>query len=210
MLLCSLAATALTSCKDDDGDGGKFNPDAKIWINARNTTNKYIHENADGTQRRQTAEEICKGDSIALCGETKFTGGGYCINYTLKPTIEGSYLIDTVNMRLPLTAGNADDGYTPLDKNMFLDENMSWVVRKIVYERAYDLLKGDYDSYKWSDTLAYVPMSARHAAKEAMRELWDDRDGNREEIYRIFNEAFYFIPCTGEEYKALLEKGEDW
>ena len=68
------AFTAFVAC-DDDGNG-KLDEYAKIYINGKNITNKYLQENADGTQRKLTVEEICKGDSFLIVMYDK--EGEYC------------------------------------------------------------------------------------------------------------------------------------
>lgn len=197
----AIAFLAAPACKEDDG--GKFDPFAKIWINGKNTTNK-----AQTTQQRLTAEQICKGDSVYLCGNQKPDNtGGPCTGYMIKPTYDGYLPIDTVNNRLPMVNGNVDDGYTPLDENVFLSEQFNWFVTKMVrYTYINERFECVY-SDKVGDTIGYIPTAVRLAAREELRKLWDDRDANREAIYKIFNEAFVFYPCTGAEYKRMLEEG---
>ena len=202
LLATALPLFMLSACKDG-GDGGKFDPYAKIWINGKDLTNK-----AQTTQQRLTAEQICKGDSVYLCGNLKPDNtGGPCIGYMIKPTYDGYLPIDTVNNRLPMENGNVDDGYTPLDKNIFLSEQFNWFVTKMVRDTSINVMFEYVYSDKVGDTIAYIPTAVRLAAREELRKLWDDRDANREAIYKIFNEAFVFYPCTGAEYKRMLEEG---
>lgn len=197
----AIALLAAPACKEDDG--GKFDPFAKIWINGKNTTNK-----AQTTQQRLTAEQICKGDSVFLCGTMRsYNLAGTLTGYMIKPTYDGYLPIDTVNNRLPMENINIDDGYTPLDKNIFLSEEWYWYILKMVRDTSINHMNEYVYSHKCGDTIGYIPTAVRLAAREELRKLWDDRDANRDAIRKIFNEAFVFYPCTGAEYKRMLEEG---
>lgn len=202
--MLALLATALplfmpSACKDG-GDVGKFDPYAKIWINVKDLSNK-----AQTTQQRFTAEQKCKGDSIVLMGTYKPNNSRSATIYQIKPTSGGFLPIDTINMRIAMEAGNADDGFTPLDKNILLREGHNWYIQK--FDRDWETdPTGEKFNWIWGDTICYIPTAVRLAAREELRKLWDDRDANREAIYKIFNETFVFYPCTGAEYKRMLEE----
>lgn len=51
------------------------------------------------------------------------------------------------------------------------------------------------------DTIAYIPNSVLRAAETAIRAAYEDQD--IEECYRLFNDAYTFLPITGEEWRAL-------
>lgn len=51
------------------------------------------------------------------------------------------------------------------------------------------------------DTIAYIPNRVISSARASIRAAYESED--YAECYRLFNEAFTFIPVTGEEYKAL-------
>lgn len=55
------------------------------------------------------------------------------------------------------------------------------------------------------DTIAYIPNGVMQAAEVAIKQAFEQED--TEEIYRLFNEAFTFLPVTGAEYKALKLAG---
>lgn len=184
----AIAAFSTVFCSCDDG-GGKYNPNAKIYINGVDALNKVAT-----TQQRLTVEQICKGDSVCLMDSF---GSGDLFAYTGETD---GHRIDTVNMRLVFPAYNivGVDGHYDIAKNEFFEE-----------ARHFFLLdghsKGGSGPY---DTLAYIPTQSRMAAKEVLLELFKDIDANREAIYKVFTEAFTFIPCTGAEYKAMIERGE--
>lgn len=54
--------------------------------------------------------------------------------------------------------------------------------------------------------VAYIPNAKMDEAQKAIRKAWEA--GNNEEVYRLFNEAFTFIPITNNEWEALKAKGE--
>ena len=53
----------------------------------------------------------------------------------------------------------------------------------------------------FGDTLAYVPNSVLRSAETQIRELFEAK--NYEPILDIFNDAYTFIPITGEEWREL-------
>ena len=54
-----------------------------------------------------------------------------------------------------------------------------------------------------------MPREYRLEAYEKMKKLFSEDELNWTEIYRVFNEGFIFVPCTGAEFKELVEKGLD-
>lgn len=54
--------------------------------------------------------------------------------------------------------------------------------------------------------IAYIPNAKMDEAQKAIRKAWEAK--NNEEVYRLFNEAFTFIPITNNEWEALKAKGE--
>lgn len=54
--------------------------------------------------------------------------------------------------------------------------------------------------------IAYIPNAKMDEAQKAIRKAWEEK--NNEEVYRLFNEAFTFIPITNNEWEALKAKGE--
>lgn len=57
-----------------------------------------------------------------------------------------------------------------------------------------------------TEVIAYIPNAKMEEAQKAIRKAWEA--GNNEEVYRLFNEAFTFIPITNNEWEALKAKGE--
>lgn len=97
--------------------------------------------------------------------------------------------IDRVNNRLVMVVGNIET----------FDDNQFFISPEVIIGK---ISNNDYNSF---DTLGYVPYSQRYAA--AIKTLWEGEDWDA--IYNIFQNAFTFIPCTGAEYKAMIENGEE-
>lgn len=51
------------------------------------------------------------------------------------------------------------------------------------------------------DTIAYIPNAVIKSARATIQKAY--AEGNYTEVYRVFDEAFTFIPCGGEEWRAL-------
>ena len=49
-------------------------------------------------------------------------------------------------------------------------------------------------------------MKLNHNSVGQLTELFKDKESNWSEIYRIFTDAFIFVPCTAEEYKACQRR----
>ena len=56
------------------------------------------------------------------------------------------------------------------------------------------------------NVVAYIPNAKMDIAQKAIRKAWSE--GNNEEVYRLFQEAFTFIPITDKAWKELKAKGE--
>lgn len=186
--------TAFVACDDDSN--GKLDGLAKIYIYGKNSTNKYLHENADGSQRTLSIEEICKGDSVSITTHVRSTEASSSTICVITPVEEAPLwgAIDTVNMRLAL---NASDIQNLTDAAYYFDNSRKMFLQK--FEA----------NYTYTDTIAYMPSENRLAAYDKLIKLFSEEELNWTEIYRVFNEGFIFVPCTGAEYKELVEKGLD-
>ena len=185
LLPIAIFCIAFSSCKDDEDS--KLDKEAKIYINGVDHINKNLQYNKDG---KLTAHDICRLDTLILntimeSGES--IGAGvfcHCNND-----------IDTINDRLILIAGNL----TTLDDNQFI--NAEYTPHAYLTKSVYDK-DGEWISF---DTIAYVPRAQRLEAYYQIRELWDKDEWDK--MYKIFEDGLIFVPCTGAEYKALVEAG---
>ena len=98
-----------------------------------------------------------------------------------------------VNMRIALSAGYVETFH---DASFYFDGRYNMYVQKV-------------NGTKDEDTIAYMPREYRLEAYEKMKKLFSEDELNWTEIYRVFNEGFIFVPCTGAEFKELVEKGLD-
>lgn len=57
------------------------------------------------------------------------------------------------------------------------------------------------------DTIAYIPNATIRDAAVAIRRAFSDNDSD--ECYRLFNEAYTFIPITGAEWRELRSNGQN-
>lgn len=95
-----------------------------------------------------------------------------------------------------------------VDKWTLLDDG--WISRRDVRLEINNLdpIKTDDGVVIPAETkvIAYIPNAKMDEAQKAIRKAWEA--GNNEEVYRLFNEAFTFIPITNNEWEALKAKGE--
>lgn len=97
---------------------------------------------------------------------------------------------DTINVRLLMFGSDIIDqfgNYVP----EFIEGN-DFVIRRN--------LATPVQTPIW-DTIAYIPNAVIKSARATIQKAYTD--GDYTEVYRVFNEAFTFIPCGGEEWRAL-------
>jgi hypothetical protein len=113
-------------------------------------------------------------------------------------TIGGICERDTVNNRIV--------GYSS-----WVIDHTGQLITEFIETRNYIMVYVDLDNRDINtgvyptDTLAYIPNSVMEAAETDIRAAYEAED--YEECYRLFKEAFIFYPCTGEQYRQLVEQG---
>ena len=178
-----MSATFLTSCNDDDN--GKLPDNVKIYINGQDRTNK-----AATITEAMSVAEICRFDSLEMLEQ--FSDGS-CGSALFTITGLGNCAIDTISNRLSIAANQVD-----VENNTWLMKDSHFLIR--------DGHNDGWGGMKM-DTFAYVPRAQHNAAVDQLTELFKDKESNWSEIYRIFTDAFIFVPCTAEEYRALEAAG---
>ena len=186
-------SAAFSSCDDD---GGKYDPYTKVYINGIDAPSvKSVQVNSE---IRLTAAEVCRRDSIDLSGQYVQNKDKTCwfgtFTITTGGTLNDGCAIDTVGNRLVYPAYKifgVNDDMSPSADSPFFDPYVRMFLRQL-----------------HGDTLGYIPTASRVEAYNVLLELFKDKDANREKIYDVFTEAFQFVPCTGAEYKAMIERGE--
>lgn len=181
-LLIAMAAI-FAAC--DKEDNGRLDPNAKIYIKGATKTNKNLHWNVGNTL---SVHEICLLDSLS------------CLYNTFIINKEGAGSIDTINDRLVMEAANLGDyrGSCLLD----VDAYPHFVITRSWYDGGDPQVSQEYLG---TDTVAYVPQALRREAYNKIAVLWEN--GEWDEIYAIFLDAFEFYPITGEELRALIDEG---
>ena len=181
---------ALSSCEKNDSV-----PDSSctIWINGQDKSeNKSICEYRS---HALTAAQVCRLDGIRLVGETPDGVRGTAIECQANSDNENFANIDTINNRIGLKALHVSAALN----NTLFERDYQWLIRR------YDNAHSEYD------TVAYIPNSARLAAIDTLTSLFDASNGGWEKNYEAINEitqeAFTFVPCTGEELRALEAAG---
>ncbi len=191
----AIAAISAALCSCDD-DGGKYNPNAKVYINGVDMPS--LKSTPKGSGAKLTAGDVCKSDSIDLTGQYVLSEGATCWLgfFTISATgaDNDGCIIDTAENRLVYPAYKIfgfDDDAPVSTEDPFFNPDVRLYLRQT-----------------HGDTLGYIPTASRVEAYNVLLELFKDKDANREKIYDVFTNAFQFIPCTGAEYKAMIERGE--
>lgn len=188
ILIAALAATFTFAACDDDSNG-KYNPDAKLYINGVDRANKSIFDSV------MTVAEILRLDSIMIYAQWPNEWGNYTSCGETFTFERGN--IDTINNRLVMRVG----GIAGIEGNPFFTKDNYFVCR-----HNYRVMPGN-PLYGSMDTLGYVPNAQRREAYEKICALWESEDWPQ--IYEIFQNAFTFIPCTGAELTEM-EKNGTW
>ena len=87
-----------------------------------------------------------------------------------------------------------------ISSNGTLNENFI-LSRDVVLEIYYATIDGS----DRRDTIAYIPNSTLQNAYATIKPAYDS--GDYETVYRVFDEAYRFIPVTGAEYAELKRQG---
>ena len=111
-------------------------------------------------------------------------------------------LVDTVHDRLVMDVGNVVDPHTGRIWNLggpFL-RGRNFCIIKCFYDA--------YGSVLGADTVGYIPNSVMEQAHRDILDMW--KAGEVEKVYARFQDAFYFTPCTGEEFRQIKDTTIDW
>ena len=200
LLLFALVAILFSSCsKDDDYI---FRTDAYVYLPFKGQSKQVAFSGdqfrkfkvcSNYSGRTWTAHDIVRRDDVYLA----------CTDTTMGDPLKNSRgfwpeLRDTVNDMLLF---RAEDILTAQGE----------LYRGFLYSYIdYYILVGKYDQYNLDhnpdlDTVGYIPNATIIEARKHIEELYEAE--KYDEIYEYFHHAFEIIPCTGSEYKALVEQG---
>ena len=192
--------TCLVGCKEDENKVGNYSP---IYINGVDAGNKSI-------QQRRSVHEILTRGTFYLKDTELFESfdGKLSVMTTGKQFLPWDNNIDTINDRLIMDAGN-----------VLFDGQLNWLGGSFLRGRNYYIQyvnlhtdeDGNYNGNgvkEWLDTVGYIPNHVIEEAQIKILDLW--KEGKVDEIYKTFQDAFYFIPCTGEEFKSIKDTTIDF
>lgn len=181
--ICAIAlcAIAITSCKDDK-KGGKLDPNAMISL--RPAAGVKAAENPEHLTAKQIVEQA--------------TGIGY--------------------WNRAITTHNAlGRGFAPVQRDIANLRLLMWGIDIIKRDGSYapdfieaeDVIldKWDQSTNKITDTIAYIPNAVLRTAQPLIKSA--HAEGNYTECYRLFDQAFTFIPITGKEWLELKAQGKN-
>lgn len=200
LFMALVFTTCLVGCKQDENKVGNYSP---IYINGVDAGNKSI-------QQRRSVHEILTRGTFYLNDTELFESfdGEISVMTTGKQFLPWDNNIDTINDRLIMDAGN-----------VLFDGQLNWLGGSFLRGRNYYIQyvnlhtdeDGNYNGNgvkEWLDTVGYIPNHVIEEAQVKILDLW--KEGKVDEIYKTFQDAFYFIPCTGEEFKSIKDTTIDF
>lgn len=200
LFMALVFTTCLVGCKEDENKVGNYSP---IYINGVDAGNKSI-------QQRRSVHEILTRGTFYLKDTELFESfdGEISVMTTGKQFLPWDNNIDTINDRLIMDAGN-----------VLFDGQLNWLGGSFLRGRNYYIQyvnlhtdeDGNYNGNgvkEWLDTVGYIPNHVIEEAQVKILDLW--KEGDIDAIYKTFQDAFYFIPCTGEEFKSIKDTTIDF
>ena len=195
----AVVAVGFASCdsKEDvvekkEDPKGKILPDQLVRIEA-----------ADGVKLRSTEAQYTEdGELLPTALEVAKNGHILAGTYFIQP--------DTSLIWQPAYFAHAERGFGDNMRDTISDDPALLMFSEdILNERGLDnfFLKG-YDVLvldRQLDTIAYIPNRVLRDAEEKIVKAYSD--SNYTEVYKLFNEAYKFVPTTGKQYRKLKEKG---
>lgn len=203
--LAAAAALPMMSCDKNNCDS------VNVYINGQEPLNKSVEDSG-----RRTVKDVCKLEELRLIGRVNYideqgdTLSSLCTYYfTVEDLGDGEDIgwIDTAKCRLRFRPTIIK--YFEVDREnhcFFHDEGNGFVIEEARGE-LFSFTGNRGDCTPTWDTVAYIPTAQRMAVVDELLVLFNDKEENWDRICELFNEAFVFIPCTGEEYRALAAAG---
>ena len=214
VLALVLGAVALVGCN------GKSQPTQKekepfyakegsfLYLNVRNiNTMKTETEKQEEGNLLLSPLNIVKYASTIISVDTKNQQGNYAVTDKLRD-IENCRIKMWSEMVISKRPHKIEGERGSVQKWTLLDNG--WISFRDVR-----LVIGNIDPITTDDgvvipshtrVIAYIPNAKMDIAQKAIRKAWSE--GNNEEVYRLFQEAFTFIPITDKAWNELKAKGE--
>lgn len=204
-LLSLMACLLLASCEKDKKG---LDPNAKISVTGVRSLTKADAGNIpvggiDGTGITDSLEFITKyaWDYRSTTSDGLTPQGGYGVDE------ETYYLLrDLENYKLKFWGGgvvsNGFLGTYVTDRIDFVVTVAKWPDGTAVMPLGFSM--SDYDKVK-IDTVAYIPNSVVLEARAKITAAFND--GDFDTCYKLFDEAYVFLPTTGAKWRALKQAG---
>lgn len=199
LLLLTAVVAVFTACNNDEEPTrktkGRLDPNAQVTISPAEGVQVRAIGDADSDTAFTALEVMLRAHGMYYhtewSGQTKY-------NYEMYNGMGfGPNQKDTANAKLKFW------GIAIIDQDGDL-------VKDLLYGRDFVIVGGDH-RLPWpeysmkKDTLAYIPESVVRNARQKIEQAY--ADSNFTEVYRLFDEAFTYIPCTAKQYKELKAKG---
>ena len=184
LALAVFTTSIFTACKDDDSKAWNNYAPVYIWGHDRDG-NKAVNQQVEKVHDILVWATEEEQSLVMFSDQTGFTE-------TFSNTMDAEVArVDTINDRAIFLAMRIIcDG----------EINENWLPYRNWY-----IVKNSTSSRFWGDTVAYIPNAQLDFAEDTIRKLF--KAGDYDSIYKIFETAFQFIPCTGAEFKEMKEKG---
>lgn len=182
-LIVVLLAVIFVSCEKNDDPEVKFriDPNAKVYVKASTGSSKTI--SIKSTQHLAPIDVVKQ--ATYLRGYNYEVAGTSHITWTWvgKDTISNPpALLRWANDIIHDTTGYGDFG----------------IQKEFINSVDLVICRGTIPNY---DTIAYIPNSNMSTAKDLIIKAFNDKDTAA--VYRVFKDAFKFIPITGSEWREL-------
>ena len=195
-----------------------LSPKKKTPFYAKEGSFLYLNVNETPIMKNETDTETPKGGDLLLSPLNIVKYAGIIVSKNTEG-VEGNFGIapemrDVEHQRIKMWAEMViakrpfKENGQRVDKWTLLDDG--WIASRDVR-----LIISNIDPFTTDDgvlvpasteVIAYIPNAKMDEAQKVIRKAWEA--GNNEEVYRLFNEAFTFIPITNNEWEALKAKGE--
>ena len=215
---CAVACALLCSSCGGTKPAPEPKPEEKTPFYAKEGSFLYLNVNETPIMKNETDTETSKGGDLLLSPLNIVKYSETIVNKDANGD-EGNFAVapemrDVEHSRIKMWSemviakrphkvdGKRVDLWTLLDDGWIACRNVRLEINNL------DPIKTDDGVVIPAETkvIAYIPNAKMDEAQKAIRKAWEAKDN--EEVYRLFNEAFTFIPITNNEWEALKAKGE--
>ena len=201
VILIAVVAAVFAACGKEEEEGFKFDSNKKVTIQGVDNIGSVA--TARGTLKRANGEHKTAAEIVRIAANNIWNIELRC-EYDADAKVSDYYKangygrpfsepqIDTINNRFYMWG--TDILHEDLTLEYQFIDGINFYIAELYPESS--VIK---------DTLAYIPNSVVLAAREQIYSL--HAQGRYSEIYELFDNAYRFYPCTGEEYKQIIANG---